>query len=88
MSNRPGTKIKKYFESKGIKTTAGCNCNSIANRMDRLGPEGCLKHLEALATAMRASAKTWKEKKGGVWRAFPIPPRVYFINLIKWASNG
>ena len=87
MKGKPGTVLKNYFASRGIKTHAGCKCNNIASRMDRLGPDGCMKHLRPIATAMRVSAKTWKQEANGIWKAFPIPPLAYFEHLVKWAAN-
>lgn len=42
ITNGPGTELKKILKKWfGIEASAGCSCNSMAIKMDALGPDWC-----------------------------------------------
>lgn len=37
----PGTELKEMLADFGFSSFEGCKCNSLVNRMNRWGPDGC-----------------------------------------------
>jgi len=64
MAGRPGTLLKKTLHLFGFSPTAGCNCNSVAEMMDRQGVEWCRKNVTWILDNMEKSARKQKVK----WR--------------------
>lgn len=68
---KPGSYLKDKFENQwGFKTQMqghGCNCQDLADKMDRLGPHGCMAHIGQLSREILQSAAGWFEMKYGRW---------------------
>lgn len=56
-SSGPGTELKKIFVALGFDGYKGCGCESLAARMDRLGPEGVRERLGEIKCELRKKRK-------------------------------
>lgn len=53
----PGTELKKLFARIGIVDAPGCQCNSRAAQMDKMGPDWCENNLEEIVGWLREEAE-------------------------------
>lgn len=54
-----GSQLWKLLSSLGIVHTATCSCLSLAEEMNRLGPNGCRRERSRLVDVMRRNAKSY-----------------------------
>jgi hypothetical protein len=73
-----GDLLKQSIQSYGYKDFAGCDCQSMVRKMNRWGPEGCRKRIEAIVGHLEDAAK----KTGWVERFVLATPGINAI--AKW----
>ncbi len=64
----PGTRLKKILGKFGIRITPECSCNELAQIMDQMGSEWCLRHQHLLITKIQDEAR----KRWLLWAARPL----------------
>jgi hypothetical protein len=55
----PGTALKEFFAMVGIAPETGCACQSLANRMNALGVDGCRREAANIVADIRERAKAY-----------------------------
>lgn len=74
----PGTAIKNVLESFYI-TAGGCGCESIAQAMDKDGPDGVETKIDSYISQMKESIKNWRKTNNSL---IPQPPDFTIRELI------
>jgi len=52
----PGTELKKLLALVGITSVPGCQCNSRAKKMDRMGCQWCTENIETIVDWLQEEA--------------------------------
>jgi hypothetical protein len=55
----PGTELKQLLLAIGIRASATCGCNKLANYMDSIGPDGCEKEMDKLKEWINENWEKW-----------------------------
>jgi len=60
----PGTILERKIKEFGYRHSVGCGCQSMVNKMNRWGADGCLKNIDAIIHHLEEAAKKtgWLER--------------------------
>lgn len=83
----PGTIIKETLAAWGISEHTGCNCNSIAEEMDRDGPQIVQQRMNYYVDEISTSSRTWRKGLHIASIHIPTlqPPKFIIKELIEYA---
>lgn len=54
-----GSNLELFLKWMSIKEKQGCNCKHLASELDRLGPEWCEQHFDAIISELAIRAKEY-----------------------------
>lgn len=82
-----GDLIERRLEAWGMHPVPGCQCPLLKWAMNVAPADEVLSELSKWVSALKKSAKRWKEVKGGAWRLVPAPPRWLCRKVIREAAE-
>jgi hypothetical protein len=70
-----GSVLAEKFRKFGIVPTKGCSCKKLEKAMNRASEDEIELNVEYWIDQLIASARKWRELKGGIWKTVMRPPR-------------
>ncbi len=83
-SGKVGSYIKNFLKKFRIRPHVGCSCYSLAEEMDRVGPDVVEKEIDSYTDKMYESIKDWRRTRSGLIPV-PQPPRIVIYETIQFA---